>query len=60
MIYTSDLLVWQSYCLGVRDYETLSQAVGGKWCRIFTEVWLIILMVGTLLGSIVQVRLDRG
>ena len=38
MIYTSDLLVWQSYCLGVRDYETLSQAVGGKWYRIFTEV----------------------
>lgn len=56
MVYTCDLLLWQAYSLRVRDYETLSQAVGGKWYRIFTEVWLVILMIGTLLGSIVQVR----
>ncbi len=38
MIYTCDLLLWQSHRLGTRDYETLSQAIGGKWYRIFTEV----------------------
>lgn len=55
MIYTCDLLLWQSLCLGMRDYETLAQAVGGRWYRIFVEVWLVILMIGTLISSVVQV-----
>ena len=38
MIYTCDLLLWQSHRLGTRDYETLSQAIGGRPYRIFTEV----------------------
>ena len=40
MIYTCELLLWQCHKFGTRDYETLSQAVGGKWYRIFTEVGL--------------------
>lgn len=56
MVYTCDMLLWQAHALRVRDYETLAQACGGKWWRIFTEVWLVILMLGTLLGSVVQAR----
>ncbi|DBA75040.1 TPA: hypothetical protein ACH3X1_010377 [Trebouxia sp. C0004] len=53
--YTCGLLLWQAYNTGMHDYETLSYAVGGGIWKFITEVSIVVLMVGTLVGGITQI-----
>ncbi|KAK9821612.1 hypothetical protein WJX81_007885 [Elliptochloris bilobata] len=53
-VYACELLMDQCTVTGQHDYERLSYAVGGIWWQRFTEVSIVVLMVGTLVGGFVQ------
>lgn len=53
-VTTCDMLLHQTYKTGARDYESLGYCIGGWPYKIFTEVSVVILLYGTLLGSTVQ------
>ncbi|CAM6106707.1 unnamed protein product [Calypogeia fissa] len=53
--YTSDLLLRQAYVTNTFDYENLASVIGGKWWRVVTEISIVILMVGSLVGGFVQI-----
>ncbi|XP_057861373.1 uncharacterized protein LOC131069823 isoform X2 [Cryptomeria japonica] len=52
--FTCGLLLRQSDALGAHDYESLALAVGGRFYKHFTDFSIIILLFGSLLGSIQQ------
>ncbi|CAL8465153.1 g4688 [Coccomyxa elongata] len=53
-IYTVELLMSQATATGMHDYETLSLAVGGFWYKLFVEICIVILFLGSIIGGIVQ------
>ncbi|GAQ87696.1 Amino acid transporter protein [Klebsormidium nitens] len=53
--YTSDMLLRQAYVAEKTDYEDLAYAVGGELWRVVTQLSIIVLMMGTLVGGIEQV-----
>eukprot|EP00898_Chlorokybus_atmophyticus_P002369 jgi/Chlat1/3132/Chrsp21S03361 len=53
--YTCDLLLRQAWKSRQVDYETLAFAVGGKIWRFITEVSIVVLLLGTIIGGILQV-----
>mmetsp|Transcript_12290 Transcript_12290/g.36966 ORF Transcript_12290/g.36966 Transcript_12290/m.36966 type:complete len:541 (-) Transcript_12290:2518-4140(-) len=53
--YTSDLLIRQCQKTGTTDYDTLTYAVGGPIWRFISQVGIVVLLLGTLIGGIIQV-----
>lgn len=53
-IYTVELLMAQASATGMHDYGTLSKAVGGYWYKLFTEVCIVIMFIGSIVGGVVQ------
>ncbi|KAG0630426.1 hypothetical protein M758_1G177400 [Ceratodon purpureus] len=53
--YTCDLLLRQAFATGCMDFETLGLAVGGRAWRLTTEISIVVLLLGTITGSIAQV-----
>lgn len=53
---TSCILVGMLICdpdlasAGAADYEQLAHNVGGRWLRLWSEVWVVVLLVGTNIG----------
>ncbi|GAQ81504.1 Amino acid transporter protein [Klebsormidium nitens] len=54
-LYTCDLLLRQAYVAGKTNYEELAYAVGGEPWLIVTQLSIVVLLVGTLVGGMVQV-----
>lgn len=53
--HTAHMLLYQSYKVGTVDYESLGYAIGGPFWKFITELSIVILMLGTLIGGIAQV-----
>ncbi|XP_024515096.1 sodium-coupled neutral amino acid transporter 1 isoform X2 [Selaginella moellendorffii] len=53
--YTCDLLLRQAYCTGALNYESLAFHIGGKWWKLATEISIVVLLIGTIIGNIQQV-----
>ncbi|CAK9219067.1 unnamed protein product [Sphagnum troendelagicum] len=53
--YTSDMLLRQAHHTGTTDYESLALVTGGRWWKLTTEISIVVLLVGTLVGGIAQV-----
>lgn len=49
--YTCDLLLWQAYKTGMRDYETLSYAVGGGILKVRRQMQKLSLHVSNISRS---------
>ncbi|KAJ7298881.1 hypothetical protein O6H91_11G105900 [Diphasiastrum complanatum] len=52
--YTCDLLLRQTFKTGATDYESLAFLVGGRWWKLVTEISIVVLLVGSLVGGIQQ------
>lgn len=53
-VFTCRLLLRGAVSTGASDYEQLAFAVGGFWVRLWTEIWIVALLVGTNIGAIIQ------
>lgn len=53
-VFTSGLLLRGAVSVGASDYEQLAAAVGGPWLRLWSEIWIVILLFGTNMGAIIQ------
>ncbi|CAL5226106.1 g8923 [Coccomyxa viridis] len=53
-IYTVELLIAQATVTGMRDYGALSKAIGGYWYKLFTEICIVIMFLGSIIGGLVQ------
>eukprot|EP00884_Botryococcus_braunii_P008338 jgi/Botrbrau1/17505/Bobra.0054s0081.1 len=54
-LYTAELLLHQAYMTGQSDLETLCLVVGGKWWKKFTEISILVLLIGSIVGAVVMV-----
>ncbi|BBN12683.1 hypothetical protein MPTK1_5g22060 [Marchantia polymorpha subsp. ruderalis] len=52
--YTCDLLLKQAYATQTYDYETLALMIGGRKWKLVTEISIVILLLGTLIGQTAQ------
>ncbi|PSC70040.1 Amino acid transporter isoform A [Micractinium conductrix] len=53
-VFTCKLLLQGAVATGAADYEQLAHNVGGRWLRLWSEVWVVVLLVGTNIGAIIQ------
>ncbi|KAL3689246.1 hypothetical protein R1sor_015555 [Riccia sorocarpa] len=53
--YTCDLLLKQAYATATYDYESLCFMIGGRWWKLVTEISIVILLLGSLVGGTAQV-----
>ncbi|KAL4457628.1 hypothetical protein ABPG75_012493 [Micractinium tetrahymenae] len=53
-VFTCKLLLRGAVSTGSADYEQLANAVGGKWLQLWAEVWIVVLLIGTNIGGIIQ------
>lgn len=52
--YTCDILLHAARITGARDYEGLAFAVGGKPFRATVEAFVLLLLYGSMVGTLVQ------
>ncbi|KAK9824690.1 hypothetical protein WJX72_012426 [[Myrmecia] bisecta] len=50
-MYTSDLLLWQSYWTRKKEFSSISRAVGGRPWQVATELSIIGLQMGTIIST---------
>jgi sodium-coupled neutral amino acid transporter 10 len=53
-VFTCKLLLRSAVSTGTSDYEGLSAAVGGPWLKLWTGIWIVVLLIGTNIGAIIQ------
>lgn len=53
-VYTCKLLLRGAVTTGAVDYEGLSHAVGGTLFKLWSEFWIMILLLGTNMGALIQ------
>lgn len=53
-VYTCKLLLDGAVATGAADFEQLAFAVGGFWMRLWSEVWIVVLLFGTNMGGWAQ------
>lgn len=59
-VYTCRLLLRGATSTGASDYEQLAFAIGGFWARLWSEIWIVLLLVGTNIGAIIQMGESFG
>ncbi|KAL2644991.1 hypothetical protein R1flu_012578 [Riccia fluitans] len=53
--YTCDLLLKQAYATQTYDYEGLCFKIGGRWWKLITEMSIVILLLGSIVGGTAQI-----
>ncbi|KAG6555451.1 hypothetical protein Mapa_002681 [Marchantia paleacea] len=53
--YTCDLLLKQAYATQTYGYETLALMIGGRKWKLVTEISIVILLLGTMVGQTAQI-----